>query len=59
MSTESMPHDEIFVNAGAFSVDSVDVESHFALTQLMGSLTPRQLSVRKMNQAKTGTHNQL
>ncbi len=29
------------------------VESHSALTQLMGSLTPRRLSVRKMNQAKT------
>jgi hypothetical protein len=40
-------------------VDSVDVESHSTLTQLMGSLTPCWLSMRKMNQAKTGIHNQL
>jgi hypothetical protein len=40
-------------------VDSVDMESHSALTQLMGSLTPRWLSVRKMNQTKTGIHTQL
>ncbi len=40
-------------------VDSVDMESHSALTQLIGNLTPRQLSVQKMNRAKTGIHNQL
>jgi hypothetical protein len=39
MSTESTQNDEIFVNAGSFCVDSVDVESHSALTQLMGSLS--------------------
>ncbi len=45
-STESTRNDEIFVNVGAFCVDSVDVESHSALTQLTWSLTPRWLSWR-------------
>jgi hypothetical protein len=45
-STESMGNDEIFVNVGAFCVNSVDVESHSALTQLTWSLTPRWLSWR-------------
>ncbi len=40
-------------------VDSVDVESHSALTQLKESLTLLRLSVNEMNQAKTGIHNQL
>ncbi len=40
-------------------IDSVDVESLLRLTQLTESLTLRQLSVREMNQAKTGIHNQL
>ncbi len=58
-STESTRNDEIFVNVCAFCVDSVDVESLSALTQLMVSLTLRWLHVRKMNQAKTGIHNKL
>jgi hypothetical protein len=37
---------KIFVNVGAFCVDSVDVESHSVLTQLTWSLTPRWLSWR-------------
>ncbi len=55
-----------FVNVGVFCVDSVDVESHSALTQLTWChtscwlcMTPCRLSVREMNQAKTGIHNQL
>ncbi len=40
-------------------IDSVDMESHSALTQLAGSLTPHWLSVRKRNQTKTGLHTQL
>jgi hypothetical protein len=43
-STESTRNDEILVNVGAFCIDSVDVESHSALTMLMWSLTPRWLS---------------
>jgi hypothetical protein len=43
-STESTRNDEIFVNVGAFCVDSVDVESPSALDQLTRSLTPRWLS---------------
>ncbi len=50
-STESTQNNEIFVNVGAFcidsvnveshsGVDSVDMESHSALTQLTWSLTP-------------------
>ncbi len=58
-STESMWNDEIFVNVGVFCVDSVDAESHSALTQLTKSLTSCRLSVREMNQAETGIHNQL
>jgi hypothetical protein len=69
-STESTQNNEIFVNVGAFcidsvnveshsGVDSVDMESHSALTQLTGSLNPCQLILQKMNQAKTGIHNQL
>ncbi len=58
-STESTRNDKIFVNVGVFCVDSADVESHSALTQLTKSLTPRWLSVREMNQSKTGTHKQL
>jgi hypothetical protein len=59
MSTKSTRNDEIFVNVSAFCVDSVDVESNSALTQLTGSLTPGRLSVQKMNQTKTGKHNYL
>ncbi len=40
-STESTRNDKIFVNVGVFCVDSVNVDSHSALTQLMWSLTPR------------------
>jgi hypothetical protein len=58
-STESTQNDEIFINIDAFCTDLVNVESQSALTQLTRSLTPRQLSVQKMNQIKTGTHNQL
>ncbi len=43
-STESTRNDEIFVNVGAFWVDSVDVESHSGLTQLTWSLTLHWLS---------------
>ncbi len=49
-STESTRNEEIFLNVGAFCVDLVDMYC---------SLTPHPLSVRKMNQAKTGTYNQL
>jgi hypothetical protein len=59
MSTESTRNGEVFVNVGAFCVDSVDVESHSTLTQLKWSLTLCWISVLKMNQAKTGIHNQL
>jgi hypothetical protein len=52
MSTESTRNDKIFVNVGVFCVDSVDVESHSALTQLTKSLTPRWLSVREWNNPK-------
>jgi hypothetical protein len=45
-STEPTRNDEIFVNVGAFCVNSVDVESHSALTQLTWSLTLRWLSWR-------------
>jgi hypothetical protein len=31
--TESMQNDEIFINVGAFCVDSVDMESYSASTQ--------------------------
>ncbi len=41
MTTESTWNDEIFVNVGAFCVDSVDVESHFALAQLTGQVASR------------------
>jgi hypothetical protein len=41
MSTESTRNDKIFVNVGVFCVDSVDVESHSALTQLTWNLTWR------------------
>ncbi len=68
-STESTRNNKIFVNVGVFCVDSVDMESlcvdsvdmksHSMLTQLRESLTPRRLSVREMNQAKTGIHNRL
>jgi hypothetical protein len=34
MSTESTWTDEIFINVGAFFIDSIDVESQSALTQL-------------------------
>jgi hypothetical protein len=44
--TESTRKDEIFVNTGAFRVDSVDVESHSALTQLTWNPTPPWLSWR-------------
>ncbi len=40
-------------------VDSVDMLSRSALTQLMGSPTPRRLSVRKMNQTRIGMHTKL
>ncbi len=43
-STESTRNNKIFVNVGVFCVDSVDMESHSALTQLTWSLTPRWLS---------------
>jgi hypothetical protein len=59
MSTKSTRNVKNFVNVGVFCVDSVDVESHSELTQLTESLIPRRLRVREMNQAKTGTHNQL
>ncbi len=39
-STKSTRNDEIFVNVGAFCINLVDMESHSALTQLKGSLTP-------------------
>ncbi len=58
-STEATQNHEIFINVGAFCVDSVDVGSprwrsvgavdvvsHLALTQFMGSLTPHWLSLR-------------
>ncbi len=45
-STESTRNDEIFINVGAFCVDSVDMESHSALTQLTVSLTLCRLRVR-------------
>ncbi len=48
MSTESTQNDKIFVNVGVFCVDSVDVESHSALTILMWSLAPRWLSWRRV-----------
>jgi hypothetical protein len=35
-STESTRNDEIFVNVGAFCIDSVDVEFYSVLTQLHG-----------------------
>jgi hypothetical protein len=47
-STESMRNDNIFVIVSVFCVDSVDVESHTALTQLMWSLIPRWLSWRRV-----------
>ncbi len=53
MSTESTQNDKIVVNVGVFYIESVDVESHSALTQLTESLTLHRLSVREMNQAKT------
>jgi hypothetical protein len=50
MSTESTWNDKIFVNVSVFCVDSVDVESHSALTQLTESLTLHRLSVNEMNE---------
>ncbi len=47
-STESTWNDKIFVNVGVFCVDSVDLESHSALTQLTWSLNPRWLSWRRV-----------
>ncbi len=47
-STESTRNDKIFVNVGVFCVDSLDVESHSALTQLSWSLIPRWLSWRRV-----------
>ncbi len=47
-STESTRNDKIFVNVGVFCVDSVDVQSHSALTQLTWSLAPRWLSWRRV-----------
>ncbi len=47
-STESTRNDKIFVNVGVFCVDSVDVESNSALTQLTWSLTPLWLSWRRV-----------
>ncbi len=47
-STEST-NDEIFVNVGAFCIDSVDIESHSTLTQLMWSLTPHWLSLGEVS----------
>ncbi len=45
-STESTRNGEIFENVGAFCINSVDVESHSALTQLTWSLIPHWLSWR-------------
>ncbi len=47
-SLKSTRNDKIFVNIGVFCVDSVDVESHSALTQLTWSLAPRWLSWRRV-----------
>ncbi len=47
-STESTLNDKIFVNVSVFCVDSVDVESHSALTQMTWSLAPRWLSWRRV-----------
>ncbi len=47
-STESTRNDKIFVNVGVLCVDSVDVESHSALTQLTWSLAQRWLSWRRV-----------
>jgi hypothetical protein len=49
----------IQLTLSSLRINSVDVESHSALTQLTESLTPRRLSVREMNQVKTGILNQL
>ncbi len=46
--TESTRNDKIFVNVGVFCVDSVDVESHPALTQLTRSLAPHWLSWQRV-----------
>jgi hypothetical protein len=43
-STEPTRSEKIFVNVGVFCVDSVDMESHSALTQLTWSLISRWLS---------------
>ncbi len=40
-------------------VDSVHMEFQSALTQLMGSLTPRRFSMQKMNEAKAGIQKHL
>ncbi len=47
-STESTRNDKIFVNVGVFRVDSVDMKSHSALTQLTLSLIPRWLSWQRV-----------
>jgi hypothetical protein len=47
MSTESMQKEPTFTKIPSFRVDSVDVESDLALTQLMGNETPCQLSHRR------------
>jgi hypothetical protein len=47
-STESTRNDKIFINVGVFCVDSVDMESHSALTQLTWSLIPRWLSWQRV-----------
>ncbi len=43
-STESTWNDKIFINVSVFCADSVDAESHSAMTQLTWSLIPRWLS---------------
>ncbi len=47
-STESTRNDKIFINVGVFCVDSVDMESHSALTQLTWSLILHWLSWRRV-----------
>jgi hypothetical protein len=47
-SFESTQNDKIFVKVGIFCVDSVDVESNSALTQLMWSLTQHWFSWRRV-----------
>ncbi len=48
MSTESTQNKPTFTKILSFRVDSVDVESHLALTQLTRNEPPRQLSHRRM-----------